>query len=533
MNNSFGLGECRNLTIYVNDIFVPVEHTESEVFKLAVKKAGVSEDNISNIYVRKKSVDARNNDIKFVYSVCITLYVKENINLSSKVVLGEEFEYEIKQGKALSDTKPIIVGLGPAGLFCAYLLCLYGYKPLIFEQGKSVDDRKSDVKLFFEKGIFNTDSNIQFGEGGAGTFSDGKLTTRINDKRCRFVLETFHKFGADKSVLYEAHPHIGTDCLTGIIKNIREFISESGGEVHFNSKVTDLIIENSKIKGVVINNKEKIYSDAVVLAIGHSSRETYKLLYDKKIAMEKKPFSVGFRIEHLREFIDIGRYGKYAGHRNLGAAEYQFSYRKDNRGCYTFCMCPGGKVIASNSEENTVVTNGMSEMKRNMTNSNSAVVASVLPEDLDSDLFSGIEFQRMLEKKAFELGGASYSAPAQLSSDFINNRKSVAFKSVKPSYPLGTEFCNFNNVFPEKVNNMLLSGLVEFDKKIKGFSFGDGVLTGIETRTSAPLRILRGENFNSISVEGLYPSGEGAGYAGGITSAAVDGLRIAQAIIEK
>lgn len=520
------------MTVFVNDIFLPVEHSKEELFKIAAKRSGVSLDNISGMYIRKKSVDARGGEIKFVYSVCINLFKEEKIQLSNKVVIGEEFDFKINPKRALPQ-RPIIVGLGPAGLFCAYILALYGEKPIVFEQGKAMDERKKDVELFFEKGIFNEKSNIQFGEGGAGTFSDGKLTTRINDKRCRFVLETFNKFGADESILYEAHPHIGTDCLSEIIKNIRMFIENAGGEVIFNSEVSDIIVENGVVGGVVLKNGEKVYSDKVVLAVGHSSRSMFSLLYDKKIAMEKKPFSVGFRIEHSREFIDCGRYGKYAGHKNLGAAEYQFSFRKGERGCYTFCMCPGGQVLAANSEENTVVVNGMSKSLRNDKNSNSAVVASVLPEDLDSRLMAGVEFQKALEKKAFEYGGRNYSAPNQLSVDFLKGEKSLGFKGVKPSYPLGTEFCDFNEIFPHKIKDMLKAGLLDFDKKIRGFSSGDGVLTGIETRTSSPLRILRGKDFNSISVKGLYPTGEGAGYAGGITSAAVDGIRIAQAILEE
>ena len=511
---------------------MPLDHNVNEVYKKALKAADISKDNIKSMCINKKSVDARGNNIKFIYSVSLNLENTAKIKFSDKVKEEKTFKYEIKRGEALLESRPVIIGFGPAGLFCAYLLAKYGYKPLVFEQGKSIDDRKKDVETFFNERIFNNRSNIQFGEGGAGTFSDGKLTTRINDERCRFVLETLCKFGADEKILYEAHPHIGTDKLTEIIKNMRNEITNLGGNIYFERKMTDLIIKDGAVKGVVLEDNEKVYSDSVILAIGHSSRDTYYMLDKKEIFMEKKAFSVGFRVEHSREMIDRGRYGKYAGHKNLGAAEYQLSFREGNRGCYTFCMCPGGKVIASNSEENSVVTNGMSESKRDMINSNSAVVASVLPEDFDSSVFSGIEFQRKLEQMAFELGGRDYSAPCQLTKDYLNNIKSTNFMNVKPSYPLGTQFCNFNDVFPVKVNEMLLKGLANFDKKIKGFSSDNGVLTGIETRTSAPLRITRKENYNSVSIKGLYPAGEGAGYAGGITSAAVDGLRIAQYIIE-
>ncbi len=520
------------MTIYVNDIFLPVNHNVDDAFQIALKRSGVKKDNVKKLYVRKKSIDARGGELKFVYSVCIVLY--EPISLAGISGVGEleEFDYKITPTKKLKE-RPVIVGFGPAGIFCAYLLALYGAKPIVFELGKNVDERKKDVDLFFQSGIFNKTTNVQFGEGGAGTFSDGKLTTRINDKRCSFVLKTFYEFGADESILYEAHPHIGTDKLAGIIKNIRKFIEKNGGEVYFQSEVTGFQIENKQMKGVILSNGEKISTDKVVLAVGHSSRKMYELLSEMGIAMEKKPFSVGLRIEHKREFINYGRYGKYAENENLGAADYQFSYRKGERGCYTFCMCPGGQVIASNSEEATVVTNGMSKSLRDDVNSNSAVVASVLPQDLDSNILSGVEYQRALEKKAFVLGGGTYSAPAQLSCDFLSDKKTSAFLSVKPSYPLGIEFCNFNDVLPDKIKEMLKLGLASFDKKIKGFSSDAGVLTGFETRTSAPLRVLRGSGYNSISLKGLYPCGEGAGYAGGITSAAVDGLRIAQAILEE
>ena len=520
------------MTLFVNDIFAPLDFSLEEVYNLAIKTSGVSKSNIKNIYTRKKSVDARFGEVKFVYSVCIELIKEERVKLSPKVTFADNIvNFKIDKVNIPSQ-RPIIVGFGPAGIFCAYLLALYGANPIIFEMGKSVDERKKDVDNFFKNGVFNEKSNVQFGEGGAGTFSDGKLTTRIKDERCRFVIETFHKFGADDSILYEAHPHIGTDCLGTIIKNIREFIVNNGGEVHFSREVRDILVENGCVKGVVLDNNEKVYSDKVVLAVGHSSRGIFDMLYRKNIPMEKKPFSVGFRIEHKKEFIDEGRYGKYAGHKNLSAAEYQFSYRKGERGCYTFCMCPGGQVIASNSEKNSVVTNGMSKSDRNDKNSNSAIVASVLPKDLDTDIMSGVNFQRELEKKAFEYGGRNYSAPVQLCKDYLNNEKSTHFEEVLPSYPVGTEFCNFNELMPQKVNHMLIEGLDNFDKKIKNFSRGNAVLTGIETRTSSPLRVLRGKNYNSIGVDGLYPAGEGAGYAGGITSAAVDGIRIAQAILE-
>jgi len=520
------------MELTVSGITVPLEHTEKEVFDRAVKISGVSKNNIKSLYIHKKSVDARKGGISLVYSVGICLHEREKIKNDSRISEKKLFEYKLKERKSPPSWRPVIVGAGPAGLFCCYLLCLGGFKPVVIERGKKTEERAADVERFFSERLLDTESNIQFGEGGAGTFSDGKLVTRINDIRCDFIMKTLAENGAPEEIKYLAKPHVGTDMLRQVTVNMRNRLENMGAEFRFGVKMNEILTEGGKIKGVSLSDGNKLASPVVVLATGHSARDTYEMLYGKGIIMEKKPFSVGVRIEHKREFIDAGRYGKYAGHPRLKAAEYQFSYRKGNRGCYTFCMCPGGSVVAAASEENTVVTNGMSDFARNGENSNSAVAVSVLPEDTGTNFLGGIEFQRRLEKIAFEAGGGSYAAPVQLSSDFVSGVKTTSLKSVKPTYPCGYEFAELGKILPGFVTELLKEGLTEFDKKIKGFALGEGVLTGIETRTSAPLRILRGEDFSSLSVKGLFPCGEGAGYAGGITSAAADGLRIAEYIIE-
>lgn len=521
------------MNLIVSGISMPLDHSINEVFSKALKVSGVSASNVSCISVYKKSVDARKSEIFIVYSVLISLAYKQKYNKSRFISETECYNYVPQVTRVLPSVKPVIIGSGPAGLFCSYLLSRCGIKSVVIERGSKTEERTEDVKRFFEKRILDTKSNIQFGEGGAGTFSDGKLVTRINDKRSSFVLETFVKFGAPEEILYLAKPHVGTDRLRNVIVNMRKYLIDDGVEFRFNTCMEEIEFKNGKVSGIVLSDGDKIETDTVFLAIGHSARDTYQMLRDCGIAMEKKAFSVGVRIEHKREFIDKGRYGKYYNHPELKSAEYQFSYRKGDYGCYTFCMCPGGVVVAAASEENTVVVNGMSNYDRDGENSNSAVVVSVLPGDLDADVLSGIRFQRKLERAAFELGGSNYAAPVQRVTDFINSERSVRLGKVFPSYPCGTENADMNLLFPSRISNMLKEGLMSFDKKLSGFSGQDGILSGVETRTSAPVRILRGADYQSISHSGLYPAGEGAGYAGGITSAAVDGIRVAEAYIAK
>lgn len=522
------------MKVILSNIAMPLGHTEEDLFAKCRRKLKCGTEQTFQIV--KKSVDARDKqNIKIVYSVsCDRGQLPRHIKLNKEIKLSYEKEpLKFKEGKVLQPDRPIIIGSGPAGLFCGYFLAEYGFRPIIIERGSEVEQRTREVQDFFETGKLLPDSNIQFGEGGAGTFSDGKLVTRINDSRCDEVLKIFHRFGAPAEILYEAKPHIGTDKLRQVVKNMRLHMIEQGASFLFNTTVKSLLVSSERVRGVVTEKGETFSSNLIILAVGHSARDVYEYLARTGIEMEKKPFSVGVRIEHKQEFLNRAQYGIFWNHPQLKAADYQLSYREGERGCYSFCMCPGGMVVASQSEEGTVVTNGMSEYLRDGENCNSAIVSSVLPNDLEHDILAGVRFQRMLERRAFSMGGNDYCAPVQLSQDFLNHEKSTKFFDVIPTYPIGTAFSDFHEIFPASVKKMLEAGLNAFDQKIKGFSSQSAVLTGVETRTSAPLRILRNsETLESISAKGLFPAGEGAGYAGGITSAAVDGIRIAAKIIE-
>ena len=402
--------------------------------------------------------------------------------------------------------------------------------PIIIEQGKKALERKKDVDLFWEKGELNPVSNVQFGEGGAGTFSDGKLTTQINNPLCRKVLEEFVDCKAPKEIMYDSKPHIGTDKLMLVVQNMRKKIELLGGEFLFNEKVTDITIEDGKLKSITCSHV--IETDTVIFAIGHSSRDTIEMMYNKGIKMEQKPFSIGVRIEHLQDMINKSQYGELVNHPKLGAADYKLVYHgKDNRAAYTFCMCPGGTVVAATSEEGAVVTNGMSTYKRNGLNGNSALVVGVFPEDFkDESPIAGMYFQRDLEQKAFVAGGKSYKAPAQLVGDFLNGVKSTKLGEVKSTYTPGITFSNFDDILPDFVTKTMKEAIIDLDRKIKGFASSDSLLTGVETRTSSPVRILRNERYLT-NIQGIYPCGEGSGYAGGIMSSAVDGIKCANAIL--
>ena len=422
------------------------------------------------------------------------------------------------------------------GLFSALILVQNDIKPIIIEQGKCVEDRKKDIETFQNTGKLNTNSNVQFGEGGAGTFSDGKLTTGINSPFCKKVLQEFVNFGAPKEILYLSKPHIGTDNLIKIIRNMREYIISKGGSFLFNTKVIDFNIRNNKIHSLIIKNLEnnlveEISANSVILAIGHSSRDTFKKVYEKGFLIEKKNFSVGVRIEHLQEDINKAQYGTITKLK-LPPAEYKLAYHSPSgRSCYTFCMCPGGIVMASSSEENTIVTNGMSNFLRNGINANSALLVNVTPDDFkDSSPLAGIYFQKDLEEKAFALGGSNYFAPIQRVQDFLDNKKSTFIGSVKPTYLPGVTLSNLNDILPNFVSDTLKEGLTYFNKKLLNFSNPDSLLTGLETRSSSPIRIVRNE-FLQSNIEGIYPCGEGAGYAGGIMSAAIDGIKCALSIL--
>lgn len=422
------------------------------------------------------------------------------------------------------------------GLFAAYTLARNGAKPILVEQGKCVEERIEDVEFFKQEGILNTLSNVQFGEGGAGTFSDGKLTTGVNDTYCNKVLELFYEFGAPESILYTSKPHIGTDNLINIVKNIRNEIVHMGGEVLFNTKFVDFDIENDEIIGITLKNIEsnEIYNmqtSNVILAIGHSARDTFEKLYEKNVNMKRKNFSVGVRIEHKQEMINRAQYGEKTKLK-LPPAEYKLAYHGKERSCYTFCMCPGGEVVASSSEENTIVTNGMSKFARDGQNANSAVLVNIVPEDFEgSSPLAGIYFQKELEEKAFLLGGGNYNAPIQRVEDFFSNSLTNHIGSITPTYKPGVTFSNLNDLLPNFVSETLKEGIKYFDTKLKGFADADAILTAVETRSSSPVTIVRNE-FGQANIAGLYPCGEGAGYAGGIMTAAVDGIKCAIKIME-
>lgn len=516
--------------VIVSDIKMPVMHTEGELFEKAtkiLKKHGVI-PGLMTVY--KKSLDARRkNDIHFLYSVAAEIDGKLTGVVSTQIRQFDDapvLNLDELQSKADTHKKVVIVGSGPCGLFAAYILACCGVSVTVLERGADVDRRTEAVEKFWKFGVLNPDTNIQFGEGGAGTFSDGKLNTRIGDPLQRFVLETFVRCGAPKEILYQAKPHIGTDYLKVCVKNLRKEIESLGGKVLFNSCMTDIDIRNNKVVGVRVNNSLYIECDALVAALGHSSRDTYEMLWGRGVKMEQKPFAAGVRIEHSREFINKIQYGNFADFEHLPTADYRLAHNGENRSCYSFCMCPGGVVVNASSEPEHLVVNGMSYHDRMADNSNSALVVSVRPEDFEgSSPLAGVEFQRKYEALAYKAAGGK--GPVQLAADFLENKLSGGFNGVVPSFTGQTEFADLRACLPDFIADTLKEGLYDFNRKIKGFSEDGAILTGVEMRTSAPLRILRDSNFESVSHKGLFPAGEGAGYAGGIMSAAIDGIRTA------
>jgi uncharacterized FAD-dependent dehydrogenase len=431
--------------------------------------------------------------------------------------------------------RPVVIGMGPAGLFAGLLLAQMGFRPLILERGKAVRERTKDTFGLWRQGVLNPESNVQFGEGGAGTFSDGKLYSQIKDPRYlgRKVLEEFVKAGAPEEILYVSHPHIGTFRLVGMVEQMRETIQSLGGEIRFDSRVDDIEINNGEVQGVVLASGERIATSHLVLAVGHSARDTFEMIHKRGIYIEAKPFSIGFRIEHPQALIDSARYGKNAGNPQLGAADYKLVHHASNgRSVYSFCMCPGGTVVAAASEPGRVVTNGMSQYSRNERNANAGIVVGITPEvDYPGDPLAGVEFQRRWESRAYELGGSNYQAPGQLVGDFLAGRPSTKFGAVQPSYTPGVHLTDLSTALPEYAIAAIREALPAFAKQIMGFDLADAVLTGVETRTSSPIRIKRNtDDLQSVNTRGLYPTGEGAGYAGGILSAAVDGIEVAEAV---
>lgn len=520
-------------------ISIAVGETDDET-RIAAKLARllhVDKADLQGFTLRKRSVDARNKkDVRFVCSYVVDCK-RPPQNAASYQAPRDVFADAVPVRRPLSC---IVVGAGPAGLFSALYLSKCGVSVTVLERGDDVDSRKTAVDNFFAGGTFLPESNVQFGLGGAGTFSDGKLTSGLAGTSLgQSVFNKFVDCGAPSSILYDALPHIGTDNLRRVVANLRDEITACGGKFLFRAKAEDFIVEGGAVKGAVVNQNgvfSRIYADCTVLACGHSARDTFQTLYNLGADMRFKPFAVGLRVEHPREFIDVAQYGKlFAAHRDLGSANYKLTYRcADGRGCYSFCMCPGGVVVAANSEEETVVVNGMSDYLRNGPNSNSALVVTVDERDVERygfgrDVFSGIRFQRDLERNAYLLGGGGYAAPCQNVTDFLKNRVSTEL-AVSTSYPLGVKMRNLRELLPKDMGDNLAEALTAFNRKIRGFG-ESGVLTGVETRTSSPVKILRGDNFQS-NLAGLYPTGEGAGYAGGIVSSAVDGLRVALTITD-
>ena len=526
----------------LQNITLPFDHQEEALANRILERLGIPEQKLLNFSIVRKSIDARRkNHIVAVYSIDVEL--KDDPELLSKfsqeLLSSAEscMKYQLPTVGNIYHPSPVVVGSGPCGLFSALILAQLGFNPVLIERGKDVSSRVKDVQNFWHKGQLDPESNVQFGEGGAGTFSDGKLTTQIKDKhnRSKKVLEEFVKAGAPKEILYQAKPHIGTDNLVKIVKELRNTIISLGGQVRFETKLTDIEIKDSKVAGAIVNDSETIETDTIVLALGHSARDTFEMLHKLNIPIEAKPFSIGVRIEHPQSLVDKAQYGKFASHRLLSPAEYKMVHHCENgRSAYTFCMCPGGEVIASSSEPGGIVTNGMSCYSRNKVNANSALLVGVTPQDFGStNPLAGIEFQRKWERKAFETGGNNYFAPVQLVGDFSSGRASSSLGETCPSYTPGVTPCDLAQCLPGFVVETLRLAIPQMDKKLKGFAMNDAVMTAVESRSSSPIRILRDKTLQSPLIKGLYPAGEGAGYAGGIISTAVEGIKIAEAISSK
>ena len=518
--------------IRVRQVKVNIENdnTDSLLSKVS-KKIGINVSDILDYKINKKSIDARDkNNICFVYEVDISTDKKVNSSIDVFYVEEEKYSYEVT-GSEVLDNRIVIVGAGPAGLMCGYMLAEAGYSPLIIEQGEAIEDRVKTVEEFFETNKLNTLSNIQFGEGGAGTFSDGKLNTLVKDKRFigKKVFEIFVENGAPEEIMYINKPHIGTDILRNVIVNIRKKIISMGGEFRYNTKLTDINIDNNKINSIIVNGDEEILCSVLVLAIGHSSRDTFKLLLDKGFSMKNKNFAVGLRIEHPQDMINKSQYG--SKYKLLPPADYKLTYQSNSgRGVYSFCMCPGGFVVNASSEENRLVVNGMSNYKRDEKNANSALVVTVSSKDFGEDVLGGVEYQRRLEEKAYSLGKGFI--PIQLYGDFKDNKTSVSLGDITPNTKGKYNFSNLRELFSEDISNSLIEGIEYFSKKIDGYNRSDSILLGIESRTSSPVIIERNEELVS-NVSGVYPCGEGCGYAGGITTASMDGIKVFESIISK
>jgi uncharacterized FAD-dependent dehydrogenase len=523
----------------LTEIKLPLDHSDADLRGAVLAKLGITGEELLGITIARRGYDARKrNAIIFIYSLDVELRNEAAVlkrfanDPHVKPTPNSEYQY-VTHAPANLTERPVVIGTGPAGFMAGLLLAQMGFKPIILERGKAVRERTKDTWGLWRQGKLNPESNVQFGEGGAGTFSDGKLHSGIKDPRHlgRKVLDEFVKAGAPEEILYISKPHVGTFRLVSMVEKIRATIESLGGEYRFESRVTDLQIDNGQMKGVVLASGEVIPARHVILAVGHSARDTFEMLHARGVYLEAKPFSIGFRIEHPQALIDQCRLGTQAGHPLLGAADYKLVHHcKNGRSVYSFCMCPGGQVVAATSEEGRVVTNGMSQYSREERNANSGIVVGITPEhDYPGDPLAGIELQRQIEARAFELGGGTYEAPGQLVGDFLKGKPSTQFGAVQPSYQPGVHLTDLSTALPPYAIEAIREALPAFDKQIKGFAMHDAVLTGVETRTSSPIRIKRNrDDLQSINTQGLYPCGEGAGYAGGILSAAVDGIEVAE-----
>ena len=523
----------------INELKLPLEHPPEALRAAIVQRLKIRADELLGFTIFKRSHDARKkNNLLLIYSVDVELKdeaaVLQRCADDRHLVPTPDMAYHfVAQAPASLAHRPIIVGFGPCGIFAALVLAQMGFRPIVLERGKAVRERTKDTWGLWRKGELNPESNVQFGEGGAGTFSDGKLYSQIKDPKHygRKVIDEFIKAGAPEEIAWIAKPHIGTFRLVGVVETMRHEIERLGGEVRFQQRVSDVLIEAGHVRGVRLASGETLRSDHVVLALGHSARDTFEMLHQRGVFMEAKPFSIGFRIEHPQSLIDRARLGVNAGNKLLGAADYKLVHHaKNGRAVYSFCMCPGGTVVAATSEVGRVVTNGMSQYSRDERNANAGMVVGITPADYPGGVLAGVDLQRQLESRAYVLGGESYAAPAQLVGDFLQGVASSGVGGVDPSYKPGVHWTDLAPSLPEYAIAAMREALPEFDKQIKGFAMRDAVLTGVETRTSSPIRITRGDDMQSLNVRGLYPAGEGAGYAGGILSAGVDGIRVAEAV---
>lgn len=521
----------------LTEIRLPLTHTDDDLRTAILKRLEIPATDLLGHTLYRRGYDARKrNAIVFVYTVDVE--VKDEAALLKKklphLAPAPDMDYRyVAQAPQHLEERPVVIGLGPCGIFAGLLLAQMGFRPIILERGKEVRERTKDTWGLWRQGKLDPESNVQFGEGGAGTFSDGKLHSGIKDPRFlgRKVMAEFVKAGAPEEIMYVSKPHIGTFRLVGMVEKMRHEMEQLGAEIRFQSRVQDIDISEGQVQAVLLADGTRIATKHVVLAVGHSARDTFEMLHKRSVYMEAKPFSIGFRIEHPQSLIDHARLGSNAGNEQLGAADYKLVHHASNgRSVYSFCMCPGGQVVAAASEEGCVVTNGMSQYSRNERNANSGLVVGITPDDYPGDVLAGMELQRKLESRAFELGGRNYNAPAQRVGDFLAGRPSTHLGEVVPSYTPGVTPTDLSTALPDYAIAAIREALPAFEKQIKGFAMDDALLTGVETRTSSPVRIKRGDDLQSINVKGLYPGGEGAGYAGGILSAGVDGILIAEAV---